>query len=87
MQQQNTFYRKVNVVRELLTTSIQATVSNLWQLYLLEKNLPFSFRNLLCTLSLHYRLIFNIEIKKPENKYIAEIESGKWLVSKIEKEQ
>lgn len=41
MQQQNTFYRKVNVVREGPRASIQATISNLLQLYLWKKFLPF----------------------------------------------
>jgi len=63
MQQQNTFYRKVNNVGEGPTASIQATISHLLHLYVFEKYSPFSFRNLPCTLNLHYTPIFNIEIK------------------------
>lgn len=63
MQQQNKFYRKVNVVREGPTASIQATISNLLQLYLFDKNSPFSLRKLPYTLNLHCTPIFNIEIK------------------------
>lgn len=59
MQQQNTFYRKVNVVREGPTASTQATISNLLQLYLFKFSLFFQKSNLWTEPT----LLFNIEIK------------------------